>query len=183
MIKTKVYIGIDFGKKGGIVALTEGKKILYKCPMPLVGKEIDHTKILKVLRYFFKRCDQLHVVVERLHALAKGKASTNWSLAYQSGLVTGFVRAVGIGYTPVMPKTWQKEVWQGTPIHYKTTKFKDNNNKQQTKQEVDTKKTSMVTALRLMPNERFLATKRSRVGHDGIIDAYLLAEYGRRKNL
>lgn len=182
-ITGKVYIGIDFGKGGGFCVLTESKKILYRCAMPLVGKEIDHDKILKILQFFRKRFSMVHVVVERLHALNKGTAKTNWSLAYQTGLVTGFVRATRIGYTPVMPKAWQKEVWEGTPIHYKIVKYKDNNGKPATKEVVDTKKTSLVSALRLMPTESFLKNSQCRVAHDGMVDAYLLAEYGRRKNL
>jgi hypothetical protein len=65
----------------------------------------------------------------------------------------------------VQPKKWQADIWANVDKIYKTGK------------KIDTKKTSLMAAKRLFPNESFLATSRSRVPHDGIVDAALIAQY------
>jgi hypothetical protein len=45
---------------------------------------------------------------------------------------------------------------------------------------IDTKATSLIAAKRLFPDEKFLATTRSKVPHNGVIDAVLIGEYCRR---
>jgi hypothetical protein len=45
---------------------------------------------------------------------------------------------------------------------------------------IDTKATSLIAAKRLFPEEKFLATSRSKVPHDGIVDAVLIGEYCKR---
>lgn len=47
----------------------------------------------------------------------------------------------------------------------------------------DTKPRALAKALQLWPGETFLASERCRVPHDGMIDAALIAEYGRINNL
>ena len=59
----------------------------------------------------------------------------------------------------VVPQTWQKVCWEGVP-----------------KQD-NTKATSLLAARRLFPAEKFLATQKSSVPHDGLVDAALLAKY------
>ena len=45
---------------------------------------------------------------------------------------------------------------------------------------VDTKATSLTAAKRLWPGDGFLASPKSKVAHDGIVDAMLIAEAARR---
>jgi hypothetical protein len=47
----------------------------------------------------------------------------------------------------------------------------------------DTKPAALAKAKQLWPEETFLASARSTKPHEGIVDAYLIAEYGRMKNL
>jgi len=46
----------------------------------------------------------------------------------------------------------------------------------------DTKAMALLAAKRLFPSVDLTATERSKKPHDGIVDALLLAEYGRRKS-
>lgn len=46
----------------------------------------------------------------------------------------------------------------------------------------DTKKLALQKARELWPDEKWLATPRSKVPHDGAVDACLIAEYLRRKD-
>ena len=64
-------------------------------------------------------------------------------------------------------KTWQGTFWK-KPKMAKGQKF-------------DTKAAALVAAKRLWPDEKFLATERSKVPHDGIVDALLIAEHTRRE--
>ena len=73
-----------------------------------------------------------------------------------------------------MPTQWQKILFEGQTVMYK--KGKDKHKK-------DTKKMALAVAKRLWPSETFLATSRSSVAHDGLVDASMLADFGRRKNL
>ena len=79
--------------------------------------------------------------------------------------------ANSIQYVDIAAKTWQNYSRTNEDIVFKNELTKTG------KKKIDTKKTALNVAGRLFPNESFLATKRSRVKHDGIIDATLIAYY------
>lgn len=158
----EVVIGIDVGKKGGIARISQdGELELYQ--MPMIGKEYDIHELSEILDQ--KQGEIIrHVFIENVHAI-QGRAggSSNFSFGMGKGILMGLVAGKKLPYTLVNPKAWQKVSWEGV-----------------TKQS-DTKKTSLVAAKRLFPDETFLATERSRVPHDGFIDAALIAFYGKLK--
>jgi hypothetical protein len=65
----------------------------------------------------------------------------------------------GISFDTVPPQTWQKKVIPGT-------------------KKGETKKAALVKARQLFPQEQFVL-EGCRTAHDGIVDAVLIAEYGR----
>lgn len=67
---------------------------------------------------------------------------------------------------PITPKKWQKMFWI-TPKMPKGVKF-------------DTKAAALKVARQLWPEQDWLATSRSSVPHDGLVDASLIAEFCRR---
>jgi len=69
----------------------------------------------------------------------------------------------------IKPKKWQKIMWRDVPKIYKKSK--------EWKKQNDTKATSLLAARNLYPNDYFLATPRSKVPHDWIVDALLIARY------
>ncbi len=72
-------------------------------------------------------------------------------------------------------------MWQGVPLIQKIDGKKKNKDGTQ-KMKTDTKAMSLVAAQRIFPNESFLATERSSVPHDGLVDAALICEFGKRMN-
>ena len=152
----KIYVGIDPGKNGGIAFLGEDNKLIYKHVMPMIGKEYD----IQELKNILSKHPIEHLAIENVHAI-QGRIgnSSNFSFGLGKGILMGLVAGLNIPYTLVNPKTWQKIAWEGV-----------------TKQ-ADNKKTSLVAAKRLFPEESFLATERSRVAHDGLVDGALMAYY------
>ena len=157
----KLYIGIDPGQSGGIALIQDGKEpVVY--PMPLIEKtELDIVKIFDIIT----QEPNCHIVIEDVHSIFGSSANSNWSFGFGCGQLFAMLKLSSLPFTRVSPKTWQKEMWQGV-----------------VKQD-DNKATSLLAATRLFPNVDFRATERSKVAHDGIVDALLIAEYARRKNL
>jgi len=168
-MEDKYYVGIDLGLKGGIVVL-KNNKLIFKCIMPLIGGDLDLMRIATILNKYRKK--NTHVVLERFAGFFGYSKKAATSLSKQSGKIEGILAVLRIPYTAVLPQTWQKVIWVGTKIQFKKSKGK---------QVKDTKKTSLLTVTRLFPNESFLASTRCTVPHDGLVDAVLLAEFGRRK--
>ena len=80
------------------------------------------------------------------------------------GIMFGLVVALKMPYSIVHSRTWQKEMFRDISS--------DN-----------TKQASAIIAKQLYPEQSFLATEISKKIHDGLTDALLIAEYGRRLNL
>lgn len=187
--KMKISIGIDIGSDGAYAIFVNNKlqygkipyiseepdmnglfDIIYKCiPSPeWQGGEVDFT---------------IHCVIEDLHSVFGSSAKSNFEFGKNNGLIIGMLQVAEIPYTKIGPKKWQKELWQGIrPVEIPVIKSKVHqvDKKGNLKYKVDTKATSLIAAQRLFPKETFLATERSKVPHDGIVDAVLIAEYCKR---
>lgn len=175
-MQNKTYIGIDPGMNGGIAILSQDKPPqLLK--MPLLAKvEIDVRFISELLFSI----SNVHVVIEDVHSVFGASASANFSFGFGCGSLFAVLKVLDVPFTKVQPKAWQKEMWQGVkPIEINTGKQNKNGSP---KYKIDTKATSLLAAIRIFPNVNFLASERSKKPHDGLIDAALMAEYGRRRN-
>lgn len=175
----KTIIGIDPGKDGGISALTvQDDEIvsidLYK--IPRIKTEVDYRKLSNILNDICTEYDNPIFVLEDVHSVFGASASANFQFGHICGVLLGIILGTKKPYHPVNPKIWQKEIWQRVDI-VEVSK-KDKNGKVKVK--TDTKATSLLAASRLFPDTNFLATDRSSKPHDGLIDATLIAEYGRR---
>ena len=127
--------------------------------IPTLGKEYDIQSMQEILEEKIGE-NIVHVGIENVHAIqGRAGATSNFQFGLGKGILMGLVQALGHRYTLVNPKAWQKIAWEGV-----------------TKQK-DTKQTSLIAAKRLFPGESFLATERSRVPHDGLVDAALIAYY------
>ena len=69
----------------------------------------------------------------------------------------------GLSWSRITPQAWQKIMLPGCKAG-------------------DTKPAALRAARKIWPEEDWLATKRSKVPHDGLVDATLIAEYCRRTN-
>ena len=165
----KVYIGIDVGKKGGIAVKSPRQSELMLMTIPRIKDKVDLRALVELFEDILMEGDEFMVAIEDVHSLFGMSAKSNFSFGEIKGIKIGILNALGFPYELVPPKTWQKEIWTSADMVYKTGK------------KVDTKATALVAAKRLFPNESFLATSRSSVPHDGLVDAALILEYCERK--
>lgn len=163
-------IGIDPGKDGAIAVIEDSIDVM---TFPKIGKELDVKGLSDKLTELID--DKTLVVTEDVHSLYGVGAGSTFSFGWSVGLIEGILTALRVSFFKVQPKAWQKEMWQGVSPIYKPSK------PEQKRKIVDTKATSLVAAQRLFPRVDMRPTERSKKPHDGIVDALLLAEYGRRK--
>lgn len=155
------YIGVDPGLKGGIAILKSTGEVIRCVPMPTVGNEISLIRLQSEL-YFSS--DNI-AFVEHSQAISKAGAGTVFKFGMGFGAILGVLAARHQAYTLVKPRVWQKEMHAGSDP------------------DLDPKDRSLIVAERLFPKQNFLASERCKKPHDGMIDAVLIAEYGRRKFL
>lgn len=176
MENCKCYIGIDVGSKGFIAMQVDGE-FSY-----LSIADCDLYQLSDALANFRKEYDQIACVIEDVHSVFGSSAKATFQFGFNKGYLIGLLAANKIPYTLVAPKTWQKEMWENGDmvVSYKTITIKG---KQVTKKDVNTKQTSINCAKRLFPTLDFRKSERAKNIDDNKVDATLLCEYARRKNL
>jgi hypothetical protein len=170
----KVFIGIDVGKQGGIVLMSENGTIeTFKTP--LVANEIDLNEIKSMIESF----SDVIVGIENVANIFGSSSKSNFQFGRALGLVEGLVTGIGLPFVKVHAKVWQKLAFEGIPVVHKQGKVKINKKTgvaEETKK-VDTKAMALLAAKRLYPKVNLLATERSKIPHDGIVDSLLIAHY------
>lgn len=152
---SELVVGIDIGANGGFAMLYDGQLTYQKLVSPHIW--------IKVIKKYKGKPDV--VVIEDLHSIFGASAKSNFQFGLNNGIIIGALESSLFPYVKVYPKTWQKHIWIEEDKVYNGTK-------------IDTKATSLNAALRIFPNENFLISSRSKVPHDGLVDASLLAKYG-----
>ena len=168
-----IYIGIDPGKKGAL-ALINGECASVE-PIPIIqgGKRARDEYDLVAIRDWLLKCKELSkrvspglilmlVTVEKSQPLPPkfGGGISN----YHRGCSTGWawmLTGLGIRFQLPPSRQWQKVMHLGTSGD-------------------DTKQKSIVAAQRLFPDVSLRRTEKCRKLDDGLADALLLAEFGRR---
>ena len=95
--------------------------------------------------------------LEHVHAMPKQGVSSTFNFGMNFGFIQGVLKAYKIPYELVTPQKWKKE--------FSCTSDKN---------------TSIEVCKRLFPGVNLKATDRCRKDHDGMAEALLIAEYGRR---
>ena len=95
--------------------------------------------------------------LEHVHAMPKQGVSSTFNFGMNFGFIQGVLKAYSIPYELVTPQKWKKE--------FSCTSDKN---------------TSIEVCKRLFPGVNLKATERCKKDHDGMAEALLLAEYGRR---
>jgi crossover junction endodeoxyribonuclease RuvC len=164
-----LYLGIDLGVNGGLVGIKAGQ-IVYKSIMPKVEKEIDMTAIKNIFEWLILEHGRVVACFEIVNAMPGQGVSAMFSFGKTAGRIEGLCVGLEIPFHRVLPRTWQKELWEGVTI----VKKPDGKN--------DTKKTSYLAASRLFPKEDFRTSERAKNPHDGVVDACLIGLYSYRKS-
>lgn len=159
-----MVIGVDVGLQGGFAVLEESKPAVIGV-MPILNGKLDLNVFYTVLYSHRYRDFRPHAVLENVHAIYGSSAAGTFSFGWGKGAIEGMLVSLGIPYTLVQPKKWQKDL--GIIHKSKTTpKLK--------------KEANVAMCKKIFPTVSLLATERSKVPHLGIVDALLIAEWGRR---
>ncbi len=164
------YIGIDNGKDGAVVVIDETGRVLEKHVAPVIGdgkREYDVSAMVRILKPYehslvggLTFSDGAFCWLEAAQAMPKQGVSSTFSIGLGYGLWQGILTALGIPFATVRPRIWQDQMFRG--INHD-----------------DTKKASALIASRLSPDTDWRASDRCKIPHDGLTDAYCIAEYGR----
>ncbi len=148
--------GIDPGKKGGFVVLDEVGKIIHKVKLPQTPPDMKECFYEHAKNFNYGYC---RIYIEKCQAMPGQGVSSMFRYGMHYGEILGVLGALGIPFVTVPPKKWQARI---------IGKF----NKGQSKIEAYKK------AKQLWPDVDFVE-ERCRIPHDGIVDAALIAEFGR----
>jgi crossover junction endodeoxyribonuclease RuvC len=156
-----MVVGIDPGLTGGIAITVEcdGCVVCALRVMPRTKAGVDAGALAALLV-----CDNpqaAHVYLESAAARPGQGVSSMFSFGRALGVVEGVVAALGYPCTLVAPRRWQNVMLAGCPGE-------------------TPKERALVAAARLFPSASFLESPRCRKPHGGLVDARLIAEYGRR---
>lgn len=161
-----MFVGIDPGRDGSIACLNREGAILVTFVMPMLGIErpiLDLNRLDEIFSELSSRPIEacyLEFVASRPQQSAVGTFKFGRTFGATEALLT----ANRIPFQLVTPKVWTKEMHQGISGD-------------------DPKQKSKVAAARLYPGVDLRKNDRCKVAHDGIIDALLIAEYGRRQRV
>ena len=164
-----VFIGLDTGLSGGVVTLSAQGAILHAGIMPVVssGKHRrTDAMALRSLLSFLTEGKTATITIED----PGGHAPSATGLASMSRSYATCLTVIELGgyrHHPVFARTWQAEFWK-RPKMAAGAKF-------------DTKAAALTEARRLWPAQDWTKSERAILPHDGMVDAALIAEYGRRK--
>lgn len=154
-----IIAGIDPGKDGGYVEVDgdTGR----------VRTVLDLERALSELVVGILAPD--HVFVERAQVMAindrqRPSAVASFTYGEGYGIIQGILRAKQTPHTMVRPAEWSRVMHQGTHAGEGTT----------------TKQRSLEAARRLFPEQTWLKGEKSRKPNDGLYEAALICEYGRR---
>lgn len=155
-----VIIGIDPGKTGGIA---------YNFPSyngPRRGKGCVEAHVMPHLTDFSEEMFDLkdsgiHVFIEKAQTMPRQGIVSAFNYGQHFGELLGILVAFSIPHTLVPPTTWTKVMHAGC----KKGKAKDR---------------SREAVMRLFPDLDLRASNRSKNVHEGMMDAVLISEYGRR---
>lgn len=178
----KKIIGIDPGLDGAFVFLTEDGTVIDKQIMPKIGKVLDLRAISDILNVPDKQ--GWHIFIEEVHAIFGASAKSTFSFGFAYCAVQMAACVHNFKWTLVQPKKWQSIAYQGIPEMRKpSTTYNNRKGKPCTRKGgLKTKEMSLVAVKRLFPTIDLKASSRCRTPHKGIVDALLIAEYGRVMN-
>lgn len=165
----KIIIGIDNGLDGGIVGVEASGEIVLSKIMPTLklgkGRDVDVCGIQAYMHNAKERYDQVQVILEQATKHSPGVMAlcSTWNTF---GAITALLKLERIRYEVVQPQKWQRAFW-ARPKMAKGAKF-------------DTKAAALSAAEKLWPGRDWTKSDRASKPHDGMIDAALIAEFGRR---
>lgn len=150
------YFGIDPGRRGGLALIDEHKNMIYIESMPLLRDGYNYQQIYRMIENL---PENTTIILELKPGVMDKSASPTTSFGFHCGALYGI--CINRKTIIVSPKTWKNEF--DVFRNYKETRH-------------DMKQRSIHEAEKL-----FKMTFNK--NNDGLAEALLLAEYGRRQKL
>lgn len=160
----KVYIAIDPGIHGFVSIINKDGKFIKAFALLSNPKNIDIVEMSQRLFDLSIYEGMCHVVLEDVHSIFGSSAKSNFNFGWILGAIEGVLSTLGLPYTKVAPKTWQKQMHQG---------IVKNENK---------KVMSLMACHKIFPTVDLKRTMKCKNEDDNFADSLLMAEYGRRMN-
>jgi hypothetical protein len=160
-----IYCGIDNGMQGGLAAINEYQEIIGLVVMPIIkGKqsEYDLEKVKQIFKKWLEIDNQLFIVLEKFQVtpILGRKAAFISGKGY--GEMRGLLAGLGLNFEIVQPRTWQKEIFQGS--------------------NGDTKQAAIQFCKNKFNGISLKQTERCTKDHTGLADSLCMAVYCYRKN-
>lgn len=174
------YVGIDIGLDGGLAVIPPGEvPLVVKMPTYEVAtstkkkkREVDFDKLRRIFVTLMIKYSDVFVMMERPQlrpAMIKDPVTEQWkpnqgilsqvNFMGQWRELRGLLRGLGVAQEDIHPATWKADVFRGQPERGKDA--------------------ARAKASQLYPA---IATKFKLKNSDGVAEALLLADYGRRRH-
>ena len=178
MEQEKAFIGVDVGSKGVIAVQYGSTKEFYYI------SSMDCYTLADTFAEIRAKHENISCVIEDVHALFNSAAKATFSFGENKGMLIGLLCANKIPFVLVQPKEWQKELWINADYVFDYKQVKNRRTgEMENKKVVNTKKTSINAAKRLFPSLDLRKSTKCKNIDDNKVDALLMSEYARRKNL
>jgi hypothetical protein len=157
-----IFIGIDPGISGGIVGIDEYKNIMFLHVMPSTIQELE-----KIFSDLQKKRYILMIYLEKAQAFPGNGSVSMFNYGCHFGELLCLLKTMGIPYELVPPQTWTKK------IHLPYKRGTKKTSKEKSKESISI----------LYPGVclKDPSKKKAKEFHLGLIDALLIAEFGRQK--
>lgn len=146
-----VNIGIDPGKNGGLAWIKDSGKA--EAERLNIETFASRLRVITGNGSIPAKC-----YVEKVHSMPKQGVASTFSFGTNYGIIIGHLMALGVNYELVQPSVWKKAM--GVTAD---------------------KRTSIRRCKEMFPDVDLRATARCKKDHDGMAEALLIAEYGRRE--
>lgn len=150
-----IYLGIDPGQHGAIVALKDNK-VIYKS----VFDKKEYRRIVSAC----VELDDTVAVVEKVHAMPSQGVTSMFSFGENFGWIQGLLDAFEVPFALVPPQQWKKYFGLSAPKGTDKKVIKRN---------------SIERAKTLFPDLSLRATPRCKVDHDGLAEGALMSVFCR----
>ena len=149
-------VGIDPGQTGGLALIRANGQLIEAVAMPAIDSEVSGLLLAALLHDWQDMVnDRIRVVIEQVHSMPGQGVSSVFKFGKNFGIALGVVQALGLPLERVTPQTWKK-------MFVLIGKDKD---------------ASRGKATELFPSGAdYWKLKK----HNGLSDATLIAEWGRR---
>lgn len=156
-----VIMGVDPGQNGGVAFLSDNGEILHYRKMPV--KLVDDKKIIDIAQIaaMIANFEPEHAFIEKAQAMPHQGVVSMFNYGTGYGMILGLCLSLEalISTQLIRPQVWQKFMYAAMPDP----------------KAMEPKARAMLRFSEIWPH-----LVEQNVTHDGIIDAMLIAEYGRR---